>query len=219
MNFSKILKSGWSWAVILLGIAAVLTVIAYNETNPGSPAASPPPSQVSAPAPASPSATASQESPESSPPHASAQPAPTSQAASPAPRKIPFLSPAPDMSPTTLAQWKKAVAGLVIPTSSPDSTDTGPGSQIQIPLAFQPVDPASLTPEMQIKLAQLQNEFMQAVSGGNGSPPDPSSPAYKQHWISAQELLDEEFRADFGWQAFNQMQAVRAQTQYAQSIK
>lgn len=86
-------------------------------------------------------------------------------------------------------------------------------ARFQLPLAFQPVNPEALTPAIQNKLTQLQEQFVQAV----GNTTDPTDPTYQNRWITAQIQSDMQYRALFGQMAFQEMQIQRAQSAYTQA--
>ncbi len=75
------------------------------------------------------------------------------------------------------------------------------------PLVYEPVNPEALTPAAADKITDLQRQFAAAV----GDDKDPTNPAYQRRWITAQVDADTRYRALFGWQAFAEMQAQRAQ--------
>ena len=76
------------------------------------------------------------------------------------------------------------------------------------PLAFyRPRLEANWTEDQRQKLVNLRNEFTAAMGGWNQ---DPADPRYRELWIETQPIIDEEFEALFGVEAFNdqQIQAV-----------
>jgi len=80
-------------------------------------------------------------------------------------------------------------------------------SQVHLPLAFQSVNPKALTPEGKVKLAQMQQQFVDAIGGDQSS----SDPSFPKRWINAPIQADMLYRACFGQTAFQEMQAQRAQ--------
>jgi hypothetical protein len=86
-------------------------------------------------------------------------------------------------------------------------------ARFQLPLAFQPVNPEALTPAVQNRLTQLQEQFVQAI-GDNRNPTDP---AFQNRWMNAQIEADMQYRALFGQMAFEEMQAQRAQSASTQA--
>lgn len=69
------------------------------------------------------------------------------------------------------------------------------------PLAFyHPRLEANWTDDQLQRLDNLRNEFAEALGGWNQNPWDPR---YRELWIQAQPLIDEQFEAIFGVEAFN----------------
>ncbi len=56
------------------------------------------------------------------------------------------------------------------------------------------------------QLQQLDNLYQNFVDAVGGVNQDPSDPAYRRRWISAQQQSDEQYEAMFGIDAFNSMQ-------------
>ena len=83
-----------------------------------------------------------------------------------------------------------------------------PDARFQLPLAFQPVNSEALTPAIQNKLTQLQEQFVQAI----GDTRNPADPAFQNRWMTAQIEADMQYRALFGWSAFEEMEIQRAQS-------
>jgi hypothetical protein len=79
-------------------------------------------------------------------------------------------------------------------------------------LAFQPVNPEALTPAIQDKLTRLQEQFTQAI----GDTCNPADPAFQNRWVNAQVEADMQYRALFGWSAFEEMEIQRAQSASSQ---
>ncbi|HVM59334.1 MAG TPA: hypothetical protein VMV72_00570 [Verrucomicrobiae bacterium] len=94
------------------------------------------------------------------------------------------------------------------PPALPVVSDPAEGSRFRLPLVFQPVNPQALTPAIQDKLTQLQDQFVKEV-GGDG--PDPTDRAYQERWLTAQEIADERFRAQFGYAAYEELEAQQVQ--------
>jgi len=97
----------------------------------------------------------------------------------------------------------KPPAEVPIPRA-PVAADT----RFQLPLAFQPVNSEALTPAIQNKLTQLQEQFVQAI----GDTRNPADPAFQNRWMTAQIEADMQYRALFGWSAFEEMEIQRAQS-------
>jgi hypothetical protein len=87
-------------------------------------------------------------------------------------------------------------------------TPAVPGGRFQLPLAFQPVNPEALTPSIQNKLTQLQEQFVQAIGDSQNS----ADPAFQNRWVNAQIQADMQYRALFGQMAFEEMQVQQAQS-------
>jgi hypothetical protein len=87
-------------------------------------------------------------------------------------------------------------------------TPVAADARFLLPLAFQPVNPEALTPAIQNKLTQLQEQFVQAI----GDTTNPTDPTYQNRWITAQIQSDMQYRALFGQMAFQEMQVQRAQS-------
>ncbi len=79
--------------------------------------------------------------------------------------------------------------------------------RFRLPLAFQPVNPEALTPAVQNKLTELQDQFVPALADNQ----NPTDPAYQDRWMTAQAEADVKYRAFFGWMAFEEMETERAQ--------
>jgi len=79
-----------------------------------------------------------------------------------------------------------------------------PAGDVAIPVAFQPTpEDARMSEVQRSQLDAIQQTFVQNIGGENQ---DPYSPDYRQLWKKAQRLSDEQFRALFGQQAFNERQ-------------
>lgn len=70
-----------------------------------------------------------------------------------------------------------------------------------MPLAFLelPPDLAAARPQLAGAIANLQQDFVNAIGGPNQTPTDP---AYYQRWVAAQKSSDEQYRLLVGNQAF-----------------
>jgi hypothetical protein len=87
-----------------------------------------------------------------------------------------------------------------VPSEETDSSE----SEVSTPVAF--VDPSpgqALTEEQVTEFDFMRQEFVELMGGPNQ---DPADPQYLLRWEYAQQQLDDEFRAFFGVEAFNQQQ-------------
>ena len=87
---------------------------------------------------------------------------------------------------------------ILTQNSGPD--EAAQSKPVKVPLAF--TDPAAtlnLNEGQQQQLANLQQDFINSVGGGNQNPNDP---AYSAQWRAAQEYSDAMFKMTFGIQAF-----------------
>ncbi len=73
-----------------------------------------------------------------------------------------------------------------------------------------------LNQEQQAALAQVQQQFIQALGGTSQNPQDP---AYLAQWQMAQEESDDATRASLGWQALNDLQMALANKQAKAAIE
>jgi type II secretory pathway component PulC len=92
------------------------------------------------------------------------------------------------------------VANENAPPAETDFTE----SEVSTPVAF--VDPSpgqALTEEQVTEFDFMRQEFVELVGGANQ---DPSDPHCLLRWEYARQQLDDEFRAFFGDEAFNQQQ-------------
>ena len=87
--------------------------------------------------------------------------------------------------------------------------------QARAPLAFSDTSGLNLNPVQQQEIANLQQNFVDAIGGENQNPSDP---AYLNRWETAQSQIDQEFKVKFGWQAFVQQQLVAARQGTALSL-
>jgi len=99
------------------------------------------------------------------------------------------------------------------PTEDSEAADLG---KVQTPLAL--VDPPDgfLTTEDQLDAFNaLRQQFVESMAA---FAQDPAAPEYRRRWQEAQELLDDEFAALFGVEAYNQQQnaAIHPATQAVQ---
>ncbi len=135
---------------------------------------------------------------------------PVSPAPVPAPAREPVVaSPGPgQIIVPPLAHAIKAPSNIATVGVGPSGSSEAP--TVDPPLAFI-VDPKNLTPEQQTKLAMIQDQFLKAVGNADQSPIDP---AYGARWMTAQSIADQNYRAFFGWSAFEQMQLERAMNSY-----
>ena len=99
------------------------------------------------------------------------------------------------------------------PTEDGEAADLG---EVTAPLAL--VDPPDgfLTTEDQLAAFDaLRQQFVESMAA---FAQDPAAPEYRRRWQEAQELLDDEFAALFGVEAYNQQQnaAIHPATQAVQ---
>jgi hypothetical protein len=72
------------------------------------------------------------------------------------------------------------------------------------PLAFyDPPTEANWTDEQYQTLINLREEFAAALGGWNRNPADPD---YRDLWLQAQPIIDEQFETIFGAEAFTEQQ-------------
>jgi hypothetical protein len=85
------------------------------------------------------------------------------------------------------------------------STDT---TEVITPIALAEPPEGLLTTEDQVAaFDNLRQQFLEAVTA---TAQDPASPEYRRRWQEEQELLDDQFAALFGVEAFNQQQNAAA---------
>jgi hypothetical protein len=112
-------------------------------------------------------------------------------------------------APAPLAQWW----GDPVPAgqANANATQTSPA---RIPAALAPPDPNwQLTDQQTAAWQNIVDHCSNSVGGGSQ---DAASPEYLQRWQSAQWLADQNFKAQFGWQAFNAQQTRAAAAQNSQ---
>jgi hypothetical protein len=103
------------------------------------------------------------------------------------------------------------------PSTSETEQRNGPVSNTQIqpvleevdtvvkPLAFyNPPAESNWTEEQYQRLANLREEFAAALGGWNRNPADPD---YRDLWIQAQPIIDEQFETIFGVEVFSDQQS------------
>jgi hypothetical protein len=102
-------------------------------------------------------------------------------------------------------------AAPIAPASaSPAEGSVMEDDEVAIPVAF--FDPPPELTERDEQLAEfdsMRQQFIEAMGGPNR---DPATPDYRRHWQEAQRLIDEQFSAFFGTDAFSrqQIRAIRA---------
>ena len=62
--------------------------------------------------------------------------------------------------------------------------------------------------------AAIRDQFVNDIGGPNQ---DPADPAYRSRWNRAQSLADDILRAKIGWEAFNKLQMIAAQEDFARA--
>jgi hypothetical protein len=131
----------------------------------------------------------------------------------------------PSTAMTDLERHVRSVYDSLVSTSGTSSTGVMPGtprlagispartgpaisSSFRMPLAFVPVNPNAATPAVETKIAQLQEQFVQAI----GDTQNPTDPVFQNRWLTAQIQADMQYRAFFGQMAFQEMQLQQAQS-------
>ena len=114
-------------------------------------------------------------------------------------------SPTPQMSTKEVPQNRMENSGTTAQEGESlqgESNSVLKEEPIQLPVAFQNVNPAEvqLDPLQQGAVAQVQQQFLDAVGGSNQNPNDP---AYRQRWVKAQPQYDEQLMIKLGTEAYN----------------
>src|ERR1700726_3043710 len=94
--------------------------------------------------------------------------------------------------------------GSVSKTQSQPLLEKEEADPVVKPLAFyNPPAEANWTEDQYQRLANLREEFAAALGGWNRNPSDPD---YRALWMEAQPIIDEQFEAIFGVEAFTEQQ-------------
>jgi len=108
------------------------------------------------------------------------------------------------VAPASVSEQSPVISQSTENAPPSDSSNAQTRPQATIPLAF--LIPDSGTPLTKNQQAQIQNIQQAFVSAVNAVSQNPADPAYLAAWMTAQEQADEQYKLQFGTQAFLQHQ-------------
>jgi hypothetical protein len=140
--------------------------------------------------------------PDSSKPHAPISPATTLVELSSNDRSALEKNNEPAITPSTVRTAQRD--GSVSKTPIQPLLEETEADPVVKPLAFyNPPAEANWTEDQYQRLANLREEFAAALGGWKRNPSDPD---YRALWMQAQPIIDEQFEAIFGVEAFTEQQ-------------
>lgn len=104
--------------------------------------------------------------------------------------------PVPANAATTIVDNAAAQSGGV------DVPAVAQNEPVRVPLIFVSSNVKQMDEVQQNAVTSLQARFVAEVG-------DPNAPDYKERWAKAQDQMDDEFRAQFGIEAYNEFQRAR----------
>lgn len=107
--------------------------------------------------------------------------------------------PASGSSRYNLQQTEGSASGAAFSSQQRIQAAAAQPGQVPVPLAFTDTSGLNLSDDQQQQIADLQQQFVDAVGGENQNPSDP---AYLGRWMSATERSNVLFKLEFGIQAF-----------------